>query len=241
MKRLFTTSLLFLLGFGAFAPATEAHLRPDATPLKAIQTKATTAKAAVAQKAATVNAQQLAKLLEQQMLAGSAVSMKFKIKGGDQVSVTADMNSKKVRIESNSMTIVSDGQTVWNYQKKNNQVTIDALGNGRGSALSNPRDLFLFATHYTPSLVSSKGNNHVLALVPNQKVQSILQSAGGVNKLTFTLGLAKEKVTIKSATAESKGQNIETGGLTVKSLKSVKASEFTFATPKGAKVIDLRE
>jgi outer membrane lipoprotein-sorting protein len=238
MKLFATTSIALLFSVAVLSSNAQAHLQADAllaSPAKAVQRSAPN----TTKKATAYSAQDLAKMLEQQMLAGSAVSMKFKIKGGDQVTVTADINSKKVRIESNSMTIVSDGATVWNYQKKNNQVTIDAIG--KSSALQNPRDIFLFASNYAASLVSSKGNSYVLALTPNQKVQSILQSAGGVSKLTFTLGIAKDKLTIRSASAESKGQNFETGGLTVKSLKSVKASEFAFAAPKGAKVIDLRE
>lgn len=180
-------------------------------------------------------------MLEQQVLSGEGVSMKFKIKDGENVSVVADVKSKKVRIETGSMTIVSDGATVYNYQKRNNQLTIDALGKGRASALSNPKDLFLFATNYSAKLVSSKNGSYVLALTPNAKVQSALQAAGGISTITFNLGVANDKLSIKSASAASNGQNVETGALTVKSLKSLAASQFAFNAPKGARVIDLRE
>jgi outer membrane lipoprotein-sorting protein len=155
--------------------------------------------------------------------------------------VIADVKSKRVRIETGSMTIVSDGQTVYNYQKRNNQLTIDALGKGRASALSNPKDLFLFATNYSAKIVSAKDGNYVLALVPNANVQSALQAAGGISTITFNLGVVKEKLSIKSASAASNGQHVETGALRVKSMKSLPAAQFSFNAPKGARVIDLRE
>jgi outer membrane lipoprotein-sorting protein len=243
MKSLFTA--LLLIGLSAGYPASsDAHFWSSDWPaLKAVKTtNLSTPKAKVTKAAAIqLSAQELAKMLEQQVLSGEGVSMKFKIKNGENVSVIADVKSKKVRIETGSMTIVSDGQTVYNYQKRNNQLTIDALGKGRASALSNPKDLFLFATNYSAKLVSAKDGNYVLALVPNAKVQSALQAAGGISTITFNLGVAKEKLSIKSASAASNGQNVETGALTVKSMKSLPAAQFSFNAPKGAKVIDLRE
>lgn len=246
MNRSVTTPLVLLFAAGFFVSTANAHVRASDLTVRAnttelvLQSNKTPVKSTATQ-SVSLSAQDLAKMLEQQMLAGQAVSMKFTINGGESVNVIADVNSKRVRIESGSMTIVSDGQTVWNHQKKSNQVTIDAIGTGRESALQNPKDLFLFATNYTPKVTIAKNNLYVLTLTPNQKVQNILQAAGGISKITFTLGVVKDKITIKAATAESKGENVEAGGLTVKSLKKVSASQFTFSQPKGARVIDLRE
>jgi outer membrane lipoprotein-sorting protein len=246
MKRIFTTLSLFGL-LAAFPAVGEAHFRPDQeNQLKAVKTANSVAQKgkvtkASANAAVQLSAQELAKMLEQQVLSGEGVSMKFKIKNGENVTVVADVKTKKVRIETGSMTIVSDGQTVYNYQKRNNQLTIDALGKGRASALSNPKDLFLFATNYSAKLISAKNGSYVLALTPNAKVQSALTAAGGISQITFNLGVAKDKLNIKSASAASNGQNVETGALSVKTLKSMPASQFSFAAPKGARVIDLRE
>lgn len=253
MKRLFT-ALFILMALGANAREAAAHYRgPDSAfneVIKALsphaKTKSSRTQAVREVKLARqLSALDLAKMLEDQVLSGEGVSMKFKIKGdrglGENVSVVADVKSRKVRIETASMTIVSDGQTVYNYQKRTNQLTIDALGKGRASALSNPKDIFLFATNYSAKLVSSKNGSYVLALTPNAKVQSALQAAGGISQITFNLGVANEKLSIRGASAASNGQNIETGALTVKSLKSLPASQFAFNAPKGAKVIDLRE
>jgi outer membrane lipoprotein-sorting protein len=243
MKRIFTTLSLFGL-LAAYPLASEAHFaQSEAAVLKAVKTSNSAAQKAKITKASLVqlSAQDLAKMLEQQVLSGEGVSMKFKIKDGENVSVVADVKTKKVRIETGSMTIVSDGQTVYNYQKRTNQLTIDALGKGRASALSNPKDLFLFATNYSAKLVSAKNGSYVLALTPNAKVQSALQAAGGISTITFNLGVANDKLSIKGASAASNGQNVETGALTVKSLKSLAASQFSFNAPKGARVIDLRE
>jgi outer membrane lipoprotein-sorting protein len=242
MKNLFTALSLFGL-LTAYPAAADAHFRPDDQPrLAAVHAttasalKAKPVKAAAKVQAVQLSAQDLAKMLEAQVLSGEGVSMKFKIKGGreradENVTVVADVKTKKVRIETGSMTIVSDGQTVYNYQKRNNQLTIDALGKG----------LFLFATNYTAKLVSAKNGNYVLALTPNANVQNALTAAGGISQITFNLGVAKDKLNIKSASASSNGQNVETGALTVKSLKTMPASQFAFSAPKGARVIDLRE
>ncbi|HET6512120.1 MAG TPA: hypothetical protein VFH43_08010 [Candidatus Kapabacteria bacterium] len=240
MKRLFTT-LLLITSLGTAQESAAHFRRPDVVAAAVQPAKAISQKAKPASTQAVLSAQDIARMLEQQVLAGEGVSMKFKIKDGENVSVVADVKSKKVRIETASMTIVSDGQTVYNYQKRNNQLTIDALGKGRPSALSNPKDLFLFATNYSTKVVSSKGNAYVIALTPNQTVKNALNAAGGINGLTFSVNVINGKLTIKSASAQSNGQNVETGAMTVKSLKTLKASEFAFNAPKGAKVIDLRE
>jgi outer membrane lipoprotein-sorting protein len=242
MKSLFTAFSLFGLIAG-YPAGSDAHfMSREAGGLKSVQTSnASTPKAKVAKATVQLSAQELARMLEQQVLSGEGVSMKFKIKDGENVSVVADVKSKKVRIETASMTIISDGQTVYNYQKRNNQLTIDALGKGRASALSNPKDLFLFATNYSATLVSSNAKDYVLALTPNARVQSTLQAAGGISTITFNLNVANQKLNIKSAMAASNGKNVETGALSVKSLKTLPANQFVFNTPKGARVIDLRD
>ena len=240
MKRLFTT-LLLITSLGTAQESAAHFRRPDVVAAAVQPAKTISQKAKPASTQAVLSAQDIARMLEQQVLAGEGVSMKFKIKDGENVSVVADVKSKKVRIETASMTIVSDGQTVYNYQKRNNQLTIDALGTGRASALSNPKDLFLFATNYTPKVLSAKGNAYVISLTPNATVKNALNAAGGINGLTFSVNVVNGKLTIKSASAQSNGQNVETGAMTVKSLKTLKASEFAFDAPKGARVIDLRE
>src|SRR6476469_5374129 len=70
----------------------------------------------------------LARKLQDQVLAGAGVTMKFNMSGVGAVAVTADLRSHRIRMESPSMLIVSDGKTVWNMLKKSRQVTIDNVG-----------------------------------------------------------------------------------------------------------------
>lgn len=210
-----TFTLVLLLFFGLWSPAVAAN--------------------------ETLSAGDIARLLQERVFSGAGVTMKFRVKGGEQFTVKSDVKSRKVRIESASMTIVSDGSTVWNYQKKNNQVTIDQLGAGRGSALENPQEIFRFADNYSARIVSNKRNAYTLEFTPKAQIQPALNAAGGIKSITFSVTVNKGKIQIKNAAAQSTQGKTETGALSVTPVKVLKSGEFTFTPPKGARVIDLRD
>ena len=69
----------------------------------------------------------LAKKLEAQILSAPEVVMSFTSPTEGRVSVKADLAGKRVRLESPSVLILSDGKTIWNINKKTNRVTIDIV------------------------------------------------------------------------------------------------------------------
>jgi len=188
-----------------------------------------------------LTADQIAAKLESQLLAGSAVKMNFKVKGGEKVTITTDTKEPRVRIESGSLTIVSDGSTVWNYKKDSKQLTIDNISSGQTSALKHPQDLFRFSSNYSSRLLSSDSKGYVVEFTPNGKLKDLLKSVGEINSLTFTLASKGNALQIKKADIHGKNGVTETGALSIQTLRNAKASDFTFQSPAGAKVIDLRE
>jgi outer membrane lipoprotein-sorting protein len=189
---------------------------------------------------AQVSAQDLSTQLEKQLNAGAAIRMKFKA-NDESYSLLADLHKKRARIETGKLTIVTDGSTVWNYNKQINQVTIDAPSNNKNSALQSPGDLFQFSSNYTSEIVTSKGNLYTLKLTPNDHVRSMLNSLGAIKSLTLELSKKGRAVTIKHASIETANGTNSTSSLSVKSVKTIAGSDFIFNAPKGAKTFDLRE
>ena len=195
-----------------------------------------------AQLRAQPTANALAFQLEQKLFSGEAIRMKFSLGSGEKVEITTDVKRNRIRIESTSLTIVSDGTTVWNYSKRNKQVTIDGASSNPNSALQKPQDLFRFSSNYSATIVKHTGNEYTLELIPNDRIQALFKSAGGLNSILVTVIRKNARsITIKRAIAQGKEGSTETGALRVESLKKLSATEFVFKTPDGAKTVDLRE
>jgi outer membrane lipoprotein-sorting protein len=187
-------------------------------------------------------ADDLALQLEQKLFSGEAIRMKFSLGSGEKVEITTDVKRNRVRIESTSITLVSDGTTVWNYSKRNKQVTIDGASSNPNSAIQKPQDLFRFSSNYAVSIVKHTGNEYTLELIPNERIQALFKSAGGLSSILLTvIRKSAKSITIKRATAQSKAGRTETGALKVESIKKLSSTEFVFKTPEGAKTVDLRE
>src|ERR1019366_2362251 len=88
----------------------------------------------------------LAKKLQAQFLNSPGVSLAFDLANEGRVTITDDMPNGHIRIESPSMLIISDGHTIWNYQKREDRVTIDNVT--PTSAFHDPGSLFRFADNY---------------------------------------------------------------------------------------------
>lgn len=189
---------------------------------------------------AQAGAGEIVSRLEQQLLSNAAIKMQFSLKTGDRVSIVADTKRPRVRIDSKALTIVSDGSTVWNYRKDQKQLTIDNLSNSKASALRSPQDLFKFAENYTTKLLSTNGKEYVLELTPKGALLDLLKTAGNITKLTLTVQDKGKSLMIKKASVEGSTGTTEAGGVTIQGQK-LQESTFHFATPQGAKIIDLRE
>jgi outer membrane lipoprotein-sorting protein len=179
--------------------------------------------------------------VDQQINSGAAIKMKFSVPGQGSFSILADLGARRARIVAGNMTIVTDGATVWNYNKTTNQLTIDALSNNPNSALKSPQGLFKFSTNYSAEMLEQHGSTYTIKLTPNAQVHELMASLGDVSSLTFTVTKSRKGYTIKKALLERNSGKTTISSLTVTSVKSVSHSDFTFSAPAGAKTVDLRE
>jgi outer membrane lipoprotein-sorting protein len=182
----------------------------------------------------------LAKKLQEQFLNAPGVSLAFDLGNEGHVTITADVHGGSVRIESPSMLIISDGHTVWNYQKREDRVTIDNVT--ASSAFKDPASLFRFADNYTAKIARTDGAaQYPLELTPKPALQSLLKSAGEIQNITLGLRIKKQKVEIIYASASSSKGTTQAEKLIVKTLGHIRAQDFIFTPKPSTKVIDLRE
>jgi chaperone LolA len=139
------------------------------------------------------------------------------------------------RIESEHQTIVTDGVTVWMYSTANNQVVIDKYKENSNSISPEQFLLNLPANYYATLLGLEKtpeGTIILLKLVPKDD-RSFVKS---VKMLVEKEGWMVRKINILDV------NETETTYL-VKEIKlnsNIKEKTFTFETPDGAEVVDLR-
>jgi chaperone LolA len=139
------------------------------------------------------------------------------------------------RIESEHQTIVTDGITVWAYSTANNQVLIDRYKENSNSISPEQFMLNLPENYYASILGSEKsanGNIVLLKLVPKDD-RSFVKS---VKISVEDQGWLVRKIMIIDV------NETETTYI-VKNIKlntNIKDKTFTFDTPEGAEVVDLR-
>ncbi|MFI5201856.1 MAG: outer membrane lipoprotein carrier protein LolA, partial [Candidatus Kapaibacterium sp.] len=185
-------------------------------------------------------AQSLAQKLQSQFLNAPAVLLSFDLKSQGRIRVTADLRGGHIRLESPSLLIISDGKTVWNYDKSADRETIDNVT--AGSEFHDPASLFRFADNYTAQIAASnRKTRYTLVLTPSQALQSLLKSAGEMQSLRLDLELHGSRVNILKASATSSRGTTQIKHLQIKTLRHVPSSEFIFTPKATTKVIDLRE
>jgi chaperone LolA len=139
------------------------------------------------------------------------------------------------RIESEHQTIVTDGITVWAYSTANNQVLIDKYKENSNSISPEQFMLNLPENYYASLLGSGKstsGNVILLKLIPKDD-RSFVKS---VKISVEEQGWLVRKIMIIDV------NETETTYI-VKDIKlntNIKEKTFTFDTPEGAEVVDLR-
>ena len=131
--------------------------------------------------------------------------------------ISGNLKMKKpthYRVESDQQTIVTDGKTVWAYSKANNQVIIDTYKENSNSISPEQFMLNLPANYYASLLGYEKqpgGNLILLKLVPKDD-RSFVKS-------------------VKVSIEENSWIKLNT---------NIKEKTFTFETPEGSEIVDLR-
>jgi outer membrane lipoprotein carrier protein len=151
---------------------------------------------------------------------------------------TVTMKGTKYKVSMDGMTIISDGKTVWNYDKASNEVTVNNV-DASGNAMT-PQKLLTnfydkdFLYKYNGEKKEGKKTYQEIELTPTDKSKPFHKVYLLVDKATNTISSAKflEK----------------SGGKYIYSINSMKASasvtdkDFSFDKAKypGVEVVDLR-
>jgi chaperone LolA len=135
-----------------------------------------------------------------------------------------------LRIEFGNQTIVADGKTSWNYNKKNNKVVISDYDEAGSGLLSINYLVYQYPSECDLSL-SSKGSVQILNLKPKSKKNSL-----GEVKLFINKDNLIDKIVISNQAAGT----MELSFSNYKLNQNLSDSKFSFTEPEGTTVVDLR-
>ncbi|MDP4198301.1 MAG: hypothetical protein Q8922_05300 [Bacteroidota bacterium] len=187
----------------------------------------------------------LAQRAEASVLRSPGVSMTVRVPQQGSISVKIDFHAKRIRIESPSNLIISDGSTLWNLSKSTNRLTIDNVAK-TGSPFADPAMVFQFAEHYAAQVSHRAGQTYTLDLTPDGHLSALLNAAsgsapGGAQKLQLTLRTNGKSIKIVKAQVMSSRGVQQTSSLTIKPINKIRSDDFLFKQNASMKVIDLRE
>jgi outer membrane lipoprotein carrier protein len=141
----------------------------------------------------------------------------------------------KYRIETEDMTIVTDGKTVWSHSKVNNQVLIDNFRLDE-RAYSPERILLAAPTDFTPTLLGNerlaKKEVSVLKLVPTDQHGFIRTLKLWVGETDYLI----KKVELVDANDKETTYSVNDLRLN----RGVSDARFTYPIPEGVEIVDLR-
>jgi len=135
-----------------------------------------------------------------------------------------------IKIETGSSTIVSNGSTNWNYNKKQNKVIISAYDDSDASMFSFSKLIFDFPSK---SKVETDGNeNNVLILTPDENSE--------LNFAQARIWVSKNDLINKIEITGMNNSHIIIELSNYKLNQNFSDSQFSFIPPEGSRIIDLR-
>ncbi len=137
---------------------------------------------------------------------------------------------KKIRIELPNITIISDGVSVWNINKKENKVIISKFTGKEASLLSLP-DLIEKYPAISKFTLEKTDKGYSLTLVPNEKNPSIKSA-----KLTCDANKSLTGIQIQNASGSSMDVRLSQ----TKINKEISDVLFSYTPKESVKVVDLR-
>jgi outer membrane lipoprotein carrier protein len=154
-------------------------------------------------------------------------------KSNGKSSLSGKMYFKKdnnLRIELGNQTIVADGKTSWNYNKKDKKVIITDYDEAGSGLLSINYLIYQYPSECDLSL-SSEGSSQILNLKPKSK-----KNNPGEVKLYIT----KENLIDKAVISNVASGTMEVSFSNYKLNQNLPDSKFSFSAPEGTTVVDLR-
>ena len=136
----------------------------------------------------------------------------------------------KIRFELTKILIVSDGETNWNYNKKENKVIISSYDDEDAGLLSIERIIFEYPEECELSTY----------MVENQEVLMLVPKTSTFNFNSVKLWINDDNL-ISRVLVDDPAAGLVQIDLTNYSVdKNLPDSKFTFTPPEGSKIIDLR-
>lgn len=137
---------------------------------------------------------------------------------------------QKIRIEFKNLTIIANGQTTWNYNRKDNKVIISNYDESDPFALSMEKLVYDYPKN---SVVKdlSKNNQKILELTPQSSEYNFKNIKIWIDKDNLINKVVFEDITSGTTEITFSGYNLNSG---------LTDSKFSFTAPEGCSVIDLR-
>jgi len=182
--------------------------------------------------AAPQNNNELLKSLQSKYNSIKTLSVNFTKSSGSKKELSGKLYLKKtdkLRIELKNNTIVTDGETFWNYNKKENKVIINNYDASEPSEYSLNNFIEVYPAK---SSVSSGEEDGYKTLILEPKTPDLNFNRA---KLYINSSDLVEKVIIENNSGKS---TISFSDYKID--QDIPDSEFTYSPPKGIKVIDLR-
>ncbi len=154
-------------------------------------------------------------------------------KSNGKSSLSGKMYFKKdnnLRIEFGNQTIIADGKTSWNYNKKDKKVIISDYDEAGSGLLSINYLVYQYPSECDLS-ISSEGSKQILILKPKSNKNNL-----GEVKLYIT----KENLIDKAVISNPASGTMEVSFSNYKLNQNLSDSKFSFTAPEGTTVVDLR-
>jgi len=181
----------------------------------------------------TQNAESVLKSLQNKFDSITNLTTNVAQKTNGKSNLSGKMYFKKennLRIEFGNQTIVADGKTSWNYNKKDKKVIISDYDEAGSGLLSINYLVYQYPSECDLSL-SSEGNKQILNLKPKSKKSNL-----GEVKLYIT----EENLIDKAVISNPATGIIEVSFSGYKLNQNLSDSKFSFTAPEGTTIVDLR-
>ena len=181
----------------------------------------------------TQNAESVLKSLQNKFDSITDLTADVAQKNNGQSNLTGKMYFKKennIRLELGNQTIVADGKTSWNYNKKNKKVIISDYDKAGSGLLSIKYLVYQYPSECDLSL-STEGTSQILNLKPKSKKNNL----GEVQ-----LYISKENLIDKAVISNPASGTMEVSFSNYKLNQNIPDSKFSFTAPEGTTVVDLR-
>lgn len=181
----------------------------------------------------TQNAESVLKSLQNKFDSITDLTADVAQKNNGQSNLTGKMYFKKennIRLEVGNQTIVADGKTSWNYNKKNKKVIISDYDEAGSGLLSINYLVYQYPSECYLSL-STEGSSQILNLKPKSKKNNL----GEVK-----LYISKENLIDKALISNPASGTMEVSFSNYKLNQNLPDSKFSFTEPEGTAVVDLR-